>query len=125
MNRVGRLHVITSDTKFAHIEVARLAIAGGADVIQFRDKTMVLEQRVATAVEIRRLCRDAGKTFIVNDRIDIAMAADADGVHLGLDDMPIAVARRVLGASRIIGASAPTPELAAAATRQSPGPWRR
>jgi len=109
---VGRLHVITdvsTQSRFGHVELARLAIAGGADVVQFRDKTMRIGERLAIATEIARMCRRSGVTFIVNDRADVAMAVDADGVHLGPDDLPVAAARNLLGPGRVIGASAGTP----------------
>ena len=118
MRKIGRLHVITDSPPGAthsHVEVARMAIAGGADVIQFRDKHMPFTALVDTAREVRRMCHRAKRTFIVNDRVDVALAVEADGVHLGAEDLPVTVARRLLGPRRIIGASASTPPLAARA----------
>lgn len=106
---VGRLHVITDtsiQTRFGHVELAGRAIAGGAETIQFRDKRMATGEMIETAKAIRLLCWSAGVTLIINDRVDVAMAVDADGVHLGRRDLPIAVARQLLGRSRLIGGTA-------------------
>jgi thiamine-phosphate pyrophosphorylase len=118
---VGRLHVITDMTiqdRFSHIGLAMMAIAGGTDTIQFREKSMASRTVVETGELIRGLCREAGVTLIVNDRVDIAMALDADGVHLGQRDLPIPAARRLLGPSKLIGGTASTPEEARAAEAQ-------
>jgi len=118
---VGRFHVITDtsaqQTRFGHVELVELAIAGGADTIQFRDKTLPSGAALETVKIIGALCRKAGVTFIVNDRLDIALATDADGVHLGQRDLPIAVARRLLGPSRLIGGTASTLDEAREAER--------
>ncbi|MFC1823814.1 thiamine phosphate synthase [Thermodesulfobacteriota bacterium] len=94
--------------RFSHLDLARLAIAGGADTIQFRQKSGSTREMIENARKMKALCRGAGVTFIVNDRIDVAMAAEADGVHLGQDDFPIPLARELLGIDRIIGGSAAT-----------------
>ena len=87
-------------------EIARRAIAGGATMLQLRDKCSTDRALLATAEALARLCQAADVAFIVNDRVDIAWAAGADGVHLGHDDLPPAAARRLLGERAIIGASA-------------------
>lgn len=87
-----------------HLEVARRAVAGGADVVQLRDKDMSGAELYAMTVKMRDIVHGAGKLFIVNDRLDIALAAGADGVHLGQDDLPVAAARAV-ARDLIIGAS--------------------
>ena len=113
MKKIGRLHVLTDtvlQTRFSHPELAGLAISGGADTIQYRQKTGSTKALIETAVAIKRVCAEKGATFIVNDRIDVAIAAKADGVHLGQDDFPIGLARKLLGKGPIIGASAATPE---------------
>ena len=92
--------------KFSHRELTRLAIAGGADTIQFRQKHGSTKELIETALAIKELCDRAGIVFIVNDRIDVALAADADGVHLGQDDFPLELARKILGGNKIIGGSA-------------------
>lgn len=109
MKRIGRLHVLTDtelQTRYSAADLARLAIAGGADTIQFRQKTGSTRELILLATELRLVCRAAGVTFIVNDRLDVALAAEADGVHLGQEDFPISLARQLLGPDRIIGGSA-------------------
>ena len=111
LRRVGRLHVLTDATlqaRYGHEELARLAIAGGADTIQFREKLASTREQIRIARTLAEACRRAGVALIVNDRIDVALAADAAGVHLGQEDFPIELARRLLGPDRIIGASAAT-----------------
>ena len=109
MKKIGRLHVLT-DTDlqncFSHIELAELAIAGGADSIQFRQKTGETIQMIRIAEQIQALCKRAGVSFIINDRVDVAIAVHADGVHLGQGDFPIPLARKLLGEGAIIGGSA-------------------
>lgn len=85
--------------------VAKEAIAGGADVIQLRDKEATAKTLIENGRSIRALTRKAKVLFIINDRPDIAKAVDADGVHLGQDDLPIEVARSILGRGKIIGLS--------------------
>ena len=111
MKRIGRLHVLTDvvlQSHFSHEELTRLALAGGADTIQFRQKTGSTRDMIGAAQRMRRLCEEEGVTFIVNDRIDVAMAAKAHGVHLGRDDFPIPLAREILGPNMVIGGSAAT-----------------
>jgi thiamine-phosphate pyrophosphorylase len=96
-------------------EIAEQAIAGGADAIQFRDKEASGRAFLEAARPVREICRQAGVAFIVNDRIDVALAIDADGAHVGQDDMPAAEARRLLGPERVLGVSAATVVEAAAA----------
>lgn len=78
---------------------------GGAGIIQLRAKHMAANEFFKLAREARQLSRAAGCLFIVNDRVDIALAAEADGVHLGQADLPLDVARKVMGRARIIGIS--------------------
>jgi len=109
VKKIGRLHVLT-DTDlqncFSHIELAELAIAGGADTIQFRQKSGETIQMIRIAEQIQALCKRAGVSFIINDRVDVAIASHADGVHLGQGDFPISLARKLLGEGIIIGGSA-------------------
>jgi len=88
--------------------VAEAAIAGGADVIQLRDKEASSGQLYQEALQLRKLTRDAKVPFIVNDRLDIALAVDADGVHVGQSDLPASVVRRILGPGKILGVSVVT-----------------
>lgn len=102
------LYVITDEEigrGRSHAELARRAVAGGADVIQLRDKRLSSRELFLTAVVVRRITRDAGALFIMNDRLDVALAAGADGVHLGENDLPIEEARRLAPPGFIIGAS--------------------
>ncbi|MEE9503118.1 MAG: thiamine phosphate synthase [Candidatus Aminicenantaceae bacterium] len=111
MKKIGRLHVITDtalQSRFSHLELARMAIAGGADTIQFRQKEGSTRKLIEIAQQLKQICTGMGVTFIVNDRLDVAIASDSDGVHLGQDDFPIPLARELLGESRIIGGSAVT-----------------
>ena len=91
-----------------HIDVVRAAIAGGATAIQLRDKRATSRELLETGRALRELTRAAGVTFIVNDRADIALAVDADGVHVGPDDLPAREARRIVGPNKIVGVSAGT-----------------
>ena len=106
---IGKLHVITDNvlqSRFSHIKLAELAIRGGADTIQFRQKAGSTREMIANSLQIKSLCAEAGVLFIVNDRLDVAIAAEADGVHLGQDDFPAPLARRLFGKDKIIGGSA-------------------
>ncbi len=87
-----------------HVAVAREALRGGADMIQIRDKYGSLRELLPQAREIRGLCRAHGALFIVNDRIDLALAVDADGAHVGQEDLPAAAARALLS-GRLLGVS--------------------
>jgi thiamine-phosphate pyrophosphorylase len=86
------------------IQLVADQIRGGADVIQLREKQLSKKDRLALGLEIRELTRREGVLFIVNDDVDLAYILDADGVHLGQDDMPIQNARVLMG-NRIIGLS--------------------
>jgi thiamine-phosphate pyrophosphorylase len=88
------------------IDIVRDAIDGGVEVIQLRDKNLPVIDRYRLGKEIRGITLKYDIDFIVNDRIDLAMALDADGVHLGQEDLPLEVARKILGPEKIIGISA-------------------
>ncbi len=117
----GPLYVIT-DRDLAggleHEEIAKRAVEGGADIIQLRDKTMDDRHLLATAVRIREIASSAGALFIVNDRPDIALASCADGVHLGQDDMPLDIVRRMAPKDLIIGVSVGSVEQAVKAEKE-------
>lgn len=102
------LYVITGQ-RFAKgralIEIVRQALQGGAAIIQLREKEFSAKELMLAGAKIKELCHSYGAKFIVNDRVDVAAALDADGVHLGQDDLPIAFARQILGGSKIIGIS--------------------
>ncbi|MFH2128582.1 MAG: thiamine phosphate synthase [Pseudomonadota bacterium] len=116
MKDIDRLHVLTDtelQQRYSHEELARLAIAGGAGVIQFRQKQGSTRQMIETARHMLAICRRHQAKLIINDRLDVALAAEADGVHLGQDDFPLAQAREILGPDKIIGGSASSVEEAA------------
>jgi thiamine-phosphate pyrophosphorylase len=121
MKNLGRFHVLTDtclQTRFSHLELAQLAIAGGADTIQFRQKDGPTREMIRVAGQMQALCKRAGTTFIINDRVDVAIASHADGVHLGQDDFPIPLARKLLGEEAIIGGSAGSMEEARMCLRE-------
>lgn len=103
------LYFVTSPSETL-FNVVEAALQGGLPLLQYRDKTASDIERLNCAQKLRQLCQQYGAIFIVNDRVDLALALDADGIHLGQEDMPIAVARQLLGAGRIIGRSTTNPE---------------
>ena len=118
---IGRLHVLTDfhlQQDRSHAELARLAIRGGADTIQFRQKHGGIQNKLLEARKVATVCADASTPLLIDDHLDIAQATDADGVHLGRDDFPIDAARSVLGPSPIIGGTASKPHEAAEAYEQ-------
>jgi len=88
------------------VDLVAAALEGGATAIQLREKSLNALEQVALGRELRRLTHDAGALLIVNDRADIACVLEADGVHLGQDDLPVAAARKILGPNAIVGGSA-------------------
>lgn len=99
-------------------ELTSAAIEGGAKVIQLRDKESSTRKLIEAARKLRLLTKEKGIVFIVNDRIDVALAAQADGAHLGQDDLPASDARKILGRDKIIGISVNTLEQAREAQQQ-------
>lgn len=87
------------------IEVVQEAIAGGVEVVQLREKNLSVIERYHIGKELRKITWDNGVCFIVNDRVDLALALDADGVHLGQKDLPLLEARKIIGQDKIIGIS--------------------
>jgi thiamine-phosphate pyrophosphorylase len=117
-DRIGRLCVITDtaiQSRFSHQDLTALAVEGGADTIQLRDKTLPDAELVRVARMILEVCHGHDVKLVVNDRVGVARDAGAHGVHLGLTDALIADARAVLGPSAIIGGTAGTVEQALAA----------
>lgn len=108
-----------TDSVFAggrtHYEQAAAMIAGGIRLIQYREKRKKARLMYEECLAIRQLTREAGVVFLVNDHVDLAMAVEADGVHVGQGDLPPAVLRRLLGDAAIIGLSTHAPEEVAAA----------
>lgn len=87
----------------------RQALAGGVDIVQLRMKDAADEQILAAAARLRPVCGEHGALLIINDRPDLAVAAGADGVHVGQDDLSVAAARAAVGPERLIGLSTHTP----------------
>ena len=107
-NRLHGLYVITDNdiALKANQPIAVLvehAIAGGARIIQYRNKSATTSIRQREAGELAQICKASAVTFLVNDDVDTAIAVDADGVHLGQVDMPLSTAREYLGSDKIIG----------------------
>jgi thiamine-phosphate diphosphorylase len=111
----GGAYVVTSND---HLRLARAACQGRARVVQYRDKDAPAAQRLETARAIREATRASGTLFIVNDQLDIAMLCEADGVHLGQDDIAVSDARSLLGPGMIIGISCSCLEQALEAERR-------
>jgi thiamine-phosphate pyrophosphorylase len=114
VHNLGRLHLVT-DTRPGRdtLAVVAAALRAGFDVIQVRPEDAVTDREAyELTVRVLALCRAAGRTCLVNDRLHIALAAGADGGHVGADDLPVAAARRVLGPHAILGATARSPESA-------------
>lgn len=107
------LYVITSrqaagDTPLT--DVVQAAVAGGATVVQLRAKQATTREIIQLGHALRRITRNSEIPLIVNDRVDIALALDADGAHVGQEDLPVPLARGVMGPDRILGVSAGTTE---------------
>ena len=117
------IYAITAETHSAgrsNIDVAQAICAGGATTLQYREKRPYKNQRqmVAECRRIRSITRDHGVLFIVNDHIDIALLCDADGVHVGQDDLAVADVRTLVGADKLIGVSTHSPDQARTAVRE-------
>ncbi|PKL70049.1 MAG: thiamine phosphate synthase [Methanomicrobiales archaeon HGW-Methanomicrobiales-1] len=115
------LYVITDEIigkGRTHAEIARLAIAGGADAIQLRDKSCAGSKLERIGRDIREITRRSSTLFIVNDCLDVALACEADGVHLGQGDLGTAVARQHAPSGFIIGVSVSTVEEACRAVEE-------
>lgn len=119
---IGRLHVLTDfhfQQRYGHGALVRRALAGGADTVQFRQKAGTARDRLPPLRAVAEACRAVAVPLLVDDYLDLALAVEADGVHLGQTDLPIAEARAVLdrctGRTRIIGATVTTVEQAVAA----------
>jgi len=100
------------------VKAAKDACEGGADIVQLRDKTSASLDMLEACGKIKKIAQKKGVKFIVNDRIDIALASGAHGVHLGQTDLPIRFARKVLGPGKIIGISASNMTQARIAARE-------
>ena len=114
-----RLYLICGegDAPQAVIDKTRAALSGGVTAVQLRVKSWTGRETYETALKLKELCAARGALFFVNDRLDVALAAGADGVHLGQNDLPVDAARAIAGSDFIIGGTARTPELARGAQR--------
>ncbi|MFH1721632.1 MAG: thiamine phosphate synthase [Candidatus Altiarchaeota archaeon] len=90
-------------SKKGDIDDVQAALKAGIKVVQYREKEFETRAMVETAKKLKSLCEKHNALFILNDRIDVALAVDADGVHVGQDDMPLDEVRRILGSEKIIG----------------------
>ena len=118
MNYQFRTYLVTGAAQSGDrstVDVVQAALDGGVDVVQLREKGTTARERYDLGRELRAMTREAGVPLVVNDRVDIARAVDADGVHLGDDDLPVAVAREQVGERAIVGRSVSTVEGARAA----------
>jgi thiamine-phosphate pyrophosphorylase len=100
------------------VDIARQAIQGGARVIQFRDKVRPRGMLVPISRELKKVCAASSVLFVVNDYLDLALAADADGLHIGQEDLPVSDARRMLPQDKILGCSTATVTEAVQAEKQ-------
>ncbi|MGI0491054.1 thiamine phosphate synthase [Alkalinema pantanalense CENA528] len=105
----AQLYLVTSPSDRL-VEVVESALKGGLTLVQYRDKNTDDGLRFDRAKQLKALCQQYGALFIVNDRVDLALAVDADGVHLGQQDLPYEVARQILGPDKVIGRSTTNPE---------------
>jgi thiamine-phosphate pyrophosphorylase len=113
-NKIGRMHglYVILDRQFLagrdELDIAGQIIEGGARVIQLRDKQSKKGELLPVAQKLKELCSQAGVLFIINDYLDLAMAVDADGLHIGQEDLPLPVVRRQLPIDKIVGCSVTT-----------------
>lgn len=105
----AQLYLVTSPSENL-LGVVESALKGGLQMVQYREKQGDDCDRIVIVRQLKDLCHRYGALFLVNDRVDFAIAVDADGVHLGQQDLPVAVARNLLGSHRIIGRSTTNPE---------------
>jgi thiamine-phosphate pyrophosphorylase len=105
--RDARVYLVLEGAAAAR--VVEPALRGGVDLVQLRDKDASDEEIVRAGRELRELCHAHGALFLVNDRPDLAVECDADGVHVGQDDMPVDEARGIVGSDRIVGTSTHSP----------------
>lgn len=110
MNNVYRLYLVTDDTldltTLKH--VVREAVKGGVTLVQVREKHGNVRAFIERAQAIKDILQGTGVPLIINDRVDVALAVNADGVHLGQSDMPVTIARQLLGPDKILGLSIET-----------------
>ena len=107
--KTARLYLVTSPSENL-CAIVEASLKGGLTLVQYRDKNTDDLIRFENAQKLCQLCHDYGALFLVNDRVDLALAVNADGIHLGQQDLPIAIARQIIGPNRIIGRSTTNPQ---------------
>ncbi|MEM0119971.1 MAG: thiamine phosphate synthase [Thermoprotei archaeon] len=107
----GVYGITSGDFHYTQVEVARILLKAGVRIIQYREKKAPAKRMYEEALEIKRLCAQYGAKFIVNDRVDLALSVEADGVHIGQDDLPLTAVKKILPGG-LIGVSARTVEQA-------------
>jgi thiamine-phosphate pyrophosphorylase len=117
--RRSHLYLVTSPSENI-VEVVEAALKGGLTLVQYREKEGDDSDRLVTAKKLRQLCHKYNALFIVNDRPDIALAVDADGVHVGQTDLPVSVVRQLIGLQKIVGLSTTNPQELKIALDQNP-----
>lgn len=100
----------TASSGRSTIDIVREALKGGIDVVQLREKSADARTRYERGLEVRALTAEADVPLIVNDRVDLALALEAEGVHVGQSDLPVGVARDLIGSSAVVGCSVSTVE---------------
>ena len=108
------LYFITDSTGYGEDEFlsrVEAALQGGVTILQIREKNRSTREYIALAEKVHALTRQYGVPLIIDDRVDVALAVDAEGVHLGAEDMTVAAARKILGAEKIIGATVVNPHV--------------
>ncbi|MGF1515014.1 MAG: thiamine phosphate synthase [Elainellaceae cyanobacterium] len=115
----SQLYLVTSPRDDL-LSVVEAALQGGLSLVQYREKTADDKTRIHQAKQLKQLCHDYDALFIVNDRIDLALAVGADGVHLGQHDAPVALARQMLGPHCIVGKSTTSPKEMEQALAENP-----
>ncbi len=105
------LYFITDSTNYPEEEFlyrVERALKGGATLLQLREKNKSTREYIALAEKVHEIAKRYNVPLIIDDRVDVALAIDAEGVHVGAEDMPIATARRLMGDDKIVGATAKT-----------------
>ena len=115
MNLDTALYFITDSTGFEKDEFlkrVRSALEGGVTIIQLREKNRTTREYIDIANDVHEITKEFGVPLIIDDRIDVMLACDAEGVHVGAEDMPVSIARKLIGKDKILGATAKTVEAA-------------
>ena len=111
----SRLYFITDSTSLSEEEFLRkteMALQGGVTILQLREKDKTTREYIALAEKVHALAKRHNVPLIIDDRVDVALAIDAEGVHVGQSDMPVDIARKLMGEDKIVGATAKTVEQA-------------